>query len=102
MNVGRDDRGVVERSATNEQHAAASVLAEDRDLARRTAEDLLFAAVVARHGDRSRIARKQVDPLGLDQQVDDEGASRLSLTVEAVTAMREEGVGCKSVADRSA
>jgi hypothetical protein len=62
----------------------------------------LLAAVVARHVNRLRDAREQLDTVSLDQQVDDEGASGLPLAVQAMTAMREERIGRKPVANRSA
>src|SRR5215203_2493708 len=102
MNVGRDSRGLIERTAANEPHLGASVLAEDCHLAGRASVDPLFAAVVARHVDRLRGAREQLHAVGFDQQVDDEGASGLALTVHAMTAMREERIGRKPVANRSA
>jgi hypothetical protein len=79
-----------------------AVLAEDRHLATWTTEDPLQAAVVARHVDRLRGARDQLYTVGLDQQVDDESASGLPLAVQAMTAMREERIGRKPVANRSA
>ena len=102
MDVGRDFRRVVERAAPNESHSGVSVLAEDCDVAGRAAEDPLRAAVVARHVDRQRGSRKHLHAVGLDQQVDDEGAAGLPLAAQTVTAMREERVGCKPVTDRSA
>ena len=102
MNVGCDPRGLIERTAANEPHLGASVLAEDRDLAVWTAEDPLFAAVVARHVHRLRHAREQLHAVGLDQQVDHEGASGLPLAVQAMTAMREKRIGRQPVANRSA
>ena len=102
MDVGRDGRRLVERTAAHEPHLRPRVLAEDRDLAGRAPVDPLHAAVVARHVDRLRRARQELDAVGLDQQVDDEGASGLALAVQAVTAMREERIGRKPVANRSA
>src|SRR6266508_1643815 len=102
MNIGRDSRGVIERTAANEPHLGASVLAEDRHLTGRTAEDTLRAAVVAGHVDRLRVAREQLHTVGFDQQVDDESATGLPLAVQAVTAMCEEQIGRKPVANRSA
>jgi hypothetical protein len=78
------------------------VLAVKRRLAGPTPPDSLDTAIVARHVDRLRIAGGQVDAAGLDQQVDDESASGLALAVQAVTAMREERIGCESVANHSA
>jgi hypothetical protein len=77
-------------------------VAEDRDLAGRATEDRLLAAVIASHVDRLRVAREELNTVGLDQQVDDERASGLPLAVQAVTAMREERVGRKPVANCSA
>jgi hypothetical protein len=102
MNVGRDSRGLIERTAANEPHLGASVLAEDRHLAGWTSEDPLFAAVVAGHVDRLRDAREQLHTVGLDQEIDDEGTSRLTLAVQAMAAMREERIGRKPVANRFA
>jgi hypothetical protein len=102
MYVGRDSRWLIEGAAANEPHLRTAVLAEDRHLAGRTSEDPLVAAVVARHVYWLRDAREQLHTVGLDQQVDDESASGLSLAVQAVTAMREERIGHKPVANRSA
>jgi hypothetical protein len=102
MNVWRDAGRIVERTAANEPHLGAPVLAEDRDLAGRTSEDPLCAAVVARHVDRLRHLPEQLHTVGLDQQVDNEGASGLPLAIQAVTAMNEERLGRKAVANRSA
>src|SRR5438874_2204899 len=102
VDVGRDRRGLVERAGAHEPHLGPRVLAEDRDLAGRAPVDPLRAAVVTRHVDRLRRAREQLDAVGLDQQVDDEGASGLPLAVQAVTAMREERIGCHPVTNRSA
>src|SRR5207237_5446397 len=91
-----------ERARANKAHRGASVLAEDRDLTGRAAVDPLVAAVVAGHVDRLRVAGEQLDAVTLDQHVDDEGASRLPLAVQAVAAMDEERVGRQPVANRSA
>jgi hypothetical protein len=49
-----------------------------------------------------RDAREQLHTVGLDQQIDDEGTSGLTLAVQAMTAMREERIGRKPVANRFA
>src|SRR4029079_15441174 len=59
-------------------------------------------AVVARHVDRLRVAGEELDPVGLDQQVDDEGAAGLALAVQAVAAVDEERIRAEVVADRPA
>jgi hypothetical protein len=71
--VGRNIGRIVERPAANEAHLARPVLAEERDLALRAAEDPLDAAVVSWHVDRLRGSRDFLQALGLDEQVDDEG-----------------------------
>jgi hypothetical protein len=101
VDVGHNARGLVKCAAADEPHVWVSVVAEDRDLVGQAAEDLLLASVVARHVDRLR-AREQLHTVGLDQQVDDERVSGLSLVVQTVTAMREERIGRKPVANRSA
>jgi hypothetical protein len=102
VDVRCDSGGLVERAAANEPHLGRSVVAENGDLAGRAAEDPLLAAVGAGHLDRLRVARQQLHAVGLDQQVDDEGASGLPLAVQAMTAMDEERIGRKPVANRSA
>jgi hypothetical protein len=102
VDVGHNARGLVKCAAADEPHVWVSVVAEDRDLVGQAAEDLLLASVVARHVDRLRVAREQLHTVGLDQQVDDERVSGLSLVVQTVTAMREERIGRKPVANRSA
>ena len=101
MNVGRDSRRLIESTAANEPDFRTAVLAEDRHLAGRTSENQLLAAVVARHLHGLRRGPEQLHTVALDQQVDDERASGLSLAVQAVTAMREERIGRESVANRS-
>src|SRR5207248_103027 len=100
--VGRDARGVVERAGADEPDRRAGVAAEDRDLAGRAAEDPLLLAAAARNVDRLRLAREQLDAVGLDQQVDDERAAGLPLAIQAVAAVREERLGRKPVANLSA
>jgi hypothetical protein len=39
------------------------------------------------------VSRQKLHAVGLDQQVDDEGGTSLSLAVQAVTAMRKERIG---------
>jgi hypothetical protein len=62
----------------------------------------LLAPVVARHVDRLRRGGKQLDPVRLDQQVDDECAPGLPLAVQAMTAMNEQRIRCEPVANGSA
>jgi hypothetical protein len=102
VHVGRDSRWLIEGTAANEPHLRTTVLAVDRHLAGWTAEDPLAASVVARHVARLRDAREQLDPVGFDQQVDDEGTPGLPLAAQAMAAMREEWIGQKPVANRSA
>jgi hypothetical protein len=102
VDIGHNARGLVERAAADEPHACVSVMAEDRHLAGWTTEDPLHAAVVARNVDRLWCACEQLYAVGLDQQVDDESASGLPLAIQAVTAVREERIGRKPVANRSA
>jgi hypothetical protein len=70
-----------------------------KNRAGRAAEDPLLGPVVARDGDRLRGAREELRAVGLDQDVDDERASSMRLAVEAVTAVREERIGCEAVAN---
>ena len=88
--------------AANELDLGPSVLAEDGDLAGRAPVDPLRASVVAGHVHRLGVAGEQLHAVGLDQQVDDECAPGLPLTVQAMTAMREERLGREPVANRSA
>jgi hypothetical protein len=101
VNIRLDARRVVERPAANESHLGARVLAEDRDLAGRAAEDALNAPVVARSVDRLRIVGEEFDPVRLDEEVDDERAPGLPLAVKAVAAVNEERVGRQPVPNRS-
>ena len=102
VDVGRDLRRVVERAAADESHLRPAVQAVDRDLAGGAPEDALGRAVVAGHVDRLRVARDELDPVGLDQQVDHEGASRLPLAAQAVAAVGEQRLGGEPVAHRAA
>src|SRR5689334_16190830 len=99
----RADRGrVVERPAADEPHRRMAVGAEDRHLADGAAEDRLDAAVVAGNVHGPRVAGDELDPVGLDQQVDDERAAGLALAVQAVAAVGEEGIRRQPVADGAA
>jgi hypothetical protein len=82
--------GLVERAATDEPQSWVSVLGVDRHLTGWTSEDPLRAAVVGRCLDRLLVSRQQLHAVGLDQQVDDEGGTSLSL---AVPAVRKERIG---------
>jgi hypothetical protein len=100
MHVGRDACRLVERPRADEGHDGIGVATVERDLALRTAKDLLGRAVVARHLDRLGLARRDLDAVSLDQDVDDERATCLPLTIEAVAAVDEERVARQPVADR--
>ena len=101
VDVRRNARRVVERSAANESRASSRIATEDRNLAGRAAEDPLGCLGAARHVDRYRVVREQLHAIGLDQQVDDEGASGLPLAVEAVAAMDEQRIGREAVPNRA-
>src|SRR5437660_3404613 len=98
VHIGRDARRVVER-ATPDKPNTRAVAAEDRHLADRAAEDPLLLSAAARYVDRVRLAREELDPVGLDQQVDDERTSGLPLAVQAVTAMCKERLRPKPIAN---
>src|SRR6266498_3357678 len=53
-------------------------------------------------GSPASSSTRSVSTVGFDQQVDDESATGLPLAVQAVTAMCEERIGRKPVANRSA
>jgi hypothetical protein len=91
VDVRRDIGRIVERPAPYEAHLRRAVLAEDRNLTVRTPEDSLPAAIVARRVDGLRRSRDDMHTVGLDQQIDDEGAAGLALTVQAVAAMMNIG-----------
>ena len=93
MNVGRDRRRPIESTDADEPHLGASVLAENRHLARRASKDPLGTPIIARHVDRLRDTRQQLHMVGLDQKIDHERAPGLSLTVQAVATVREERIG---------
>jgi hypothetical protein len=90
VDVRRDVGRIIQRACAHEPHAGSTVLAEDCDLAARAAEDSLRAAIVTRHVDWLRSNREDVNALCLDQQIDDERAAGLALTVEAMAAMDEQ------------
>jgi hypothetical protein len=102
VNVGRHGCRLVERASPDETNLEARVLAEDSCLAGWATPDLLLLAAAAGNGDRLRLSGEELDSIGLDQDVDDESAPGLPLTVQAVTAVDEERLGCKAVANRSA
>src|SRR5215471_7475462 len=89
---------MIERAASNEPDVCSAVLTEDRHLASRAAVDTLPASLIAGDVDRLRLFCEQLYTARLDQQIDDECASGLALTVEAVTAVDEEWVGVEAVA----
>src|SRR5512132_16057 len=74
-------------------------MADHSHLAGWTTEDLLSAAVVARHVDLLRLSREQLDTVALDQQVDDERAAGLPLAIQAMTAVDEERLRRQPVAN---
>ena len=78
------------------------IATEDRDLARRAAEDPLRRLGTAGDVDRHRVTREQLHSIGLDQQVDHEGTARLPLAVKAVAAVDEERVGREAIPNRAA
>src|SRR4029450_10234221 len=82
--------------------AGEAAMAEHSPLAGWTTEDLLLAAIVARHVDLLRLSREQLDPVALDQQVDDERAAGLPLAIQAMTAVDEERLRRQPVANLSA
>jgi hypothetical protein len=92
MNVGGDVRWVIKRASTDEPHFWPGVLAEDRDLTARATKDPLNAAVVAGNIDRLGRSGENLNTLCLNQQIDDEGAARLTLTVQTMAAMNEQGL----------
>ncbi len=64
--------------------------------------DVMRPAAVGRHGNRPGLARDHLDPVGLDQGVDGEGAARLLLTVAAMAAMHEHGLRRQPIAHSAA
>jgi hypothetical protein len=90
MNLGGDMSRVVQRAAADEPQARATVFAEDGDLAARTTEDRLRATVVPRRIDGLGCSREQLDTLRLDEQIDDEGAAGLTLTVQTMATVNEQ------------
>jgi len=60
------------------------------------------AAAVGGHGDDLEIAALLLDPVGLDQGVDHEGASRLALAIMAVAAMHEHRLRGEPITHRPA
>src|SRR5829696_192548 len=102
VHVGRDADRIVKRSAPYEAHFRTPVLAEDRHLTFRAPKDPLRAAVVAGRVHRLRRSREHLYAVSLDQQVDDESAAGLTLTVQAVAAMNEHRLRPEPVPDRAA
>ena len=89
---GQDFARIVKRSGANEPHLAPAVLAKDGDLTPRTAMDALDAAVVARDVDAARRSRQDLHASCLDEEVDNEGAARLALTIQTVAAVHEQRI----------
>ncbi len=90
MDIGRDVGWFIQRAAAHEPHLRPGIFAEDRDLAARTSVDPLHAAVVTRRIDRLRRFGDNLDALGLDEEIDNERAAGLALTVQTVAAMNEQ------------
>jgi hypothetical protein len=80
VDVGSDPARLVESPCPHVPEHRARVLAAERDLASRAPPDALRPAVVTRHVHGLRLSREQLDAVGLDQQVDHEGAAGLALT----------------------
>jgi hypothetical protein len=93
---------IVERTGANETDLARGLLAEDCYLTGRATPNLLLFAAAARDGDRLRLAREKPHPVGFDQQVGDERAPGLPLTVQTMTAMDEQRSGHNPVANGAA
>jgi hypothetical protein len=93
---------LVERARAHIPHLGSSVFAENRNLASRTAEDSLRAAIVARYLDRLRSPSDDLHTVSLDHQIDHKCASSLALTVQTMTAMDEKGIGLEPIPNRAA
>src|SRR5438067_11638920 len=90
MYVGREYRGVVERTHAHEANGRASaVVAPQRRLAFRAAIDVVGAAAFGRNGYRFGRTSQNFQPIGFDQCVDDESAPGLALAIAAVAAMHK-------------
>src|SRR5689334_1800042 len=79
-----------------------TVTAVEGRLAARATKDLLRRSVVARHVDELWLPCQDLDAVERDQRVDDEGAARLPLAIEAMAAVHEERIARQSVANGSA
>src|SRR5271166_1517631 len=103
MDVRRQRGGFVERADPDEAEALdAAIVAKDRDLARWAAMNDMRPAAVGRNRNGLRLAREHLDPVGLDQRVDDEGAAGLPLAVLAVSAVHEHRLRTEPVANGAA
>src|SRR5271166_98644 len=103
MDVRRQRGGYVERADADEADALdAAIVAKDRDLARRAAMNDMRPAAVGRNRNGLRLAREHLDPVGLDQRVDDEGAAGLPLAVLAVAAVHEHRLRTEPTANGAA
>ena len=90
MHVRCDGGGIVERPRPDESDPRARVLAIDGDLTGRAAPDPLLLSAAARNGNCAWLSFDDLDSISLDQNVDHEGATRLSLAVQTVAAVDEE------------
>src|SRR5208337_4325208 len=103
MDVRRQRGGFVERADPDEAEALdAAIVAKDRDLARRAAMNDMRPAAVGRNRNGLRLAREHLDPVGLDQRIDDEGAASLPLAVLAVAAVNEHRLRTEPIANGAA
>src|SRR5271165_1635774 len=77
-------------------------MAPDRRFAGGAAVNVMRASAVGRNRDGLGLALELLDPVGLDQRVDHEGAPRLPLTVLAMAAMDEHRPRRQPIAHSSA
>jgi hypothetical protein len=88
VDVGRQIRWLVERAHAHEGESLnAAVMAPEGNLAGRAAMNDMRSPALGRNRDPLRLAEEALDPVGLDQRVEHEGAAGLPLTVLAMAAV---------------
>src|SRR5690606_31778127 len=103
MHVRNDVMRLVEGpDADKTEQTPAAVVAPQGGLAARAPIDVMGAATGSGHLDRHGRGRLDLDPVGLDQRVDDEGTPGLALAFEAMAAMNEHRPRRKPISHRSA
>jgi hypothetical protein len=64
--------------------------------------DIMRAAAIGRHGDWNWFAAKPLDPVRLDQRIQDKSAASLALAIQAVAAIHKHRCAREPIAHHAA